>query len=196
MAIWWAKKPGRHWSSPFPFWAHLIGSERFPPVCLCPLRKSSHANTIIPSITVRSVLPPNYTVLHILPLLPSHHVLLLRDQQQDALLRRESGTWPRGNRAEAGVGPENAGGDPKPATIPHPAGACGWGSRWGPGMYVSSIPGQHNICLLSLWDQKIRTASHRATFDQTTNSQYSELCRSYAQPQGSFRNTWPLGQEF
>lgn len=32
--------------------------------------------------------------------------------------------------------------------------------------------------------RKKRTASHRATFDQTTNSQYSELCRSYVQPQG------------
>lgn len=168
----------------FPFWTHLIEPEWFPQVCLSPLRKSSHADTNAPSITVRSVLPLDCTVLHILLLLPSHRVLLLRDQQQDALLWRESGTWPRGNHTEAGVGPENAGGDPKSATIPHPAGACQWGSRWGPGMYVSSIPGQNNICLLSLWDQEKRTASHRATFDQTTNSQYSDLCRSYAQPWG------------
>lgn len=65
MAIRWGEKPGRLWSSTFPFWAHLIGPERFPQVCLGPLRKSSRANTIIPGITVRSVLPPNYTVLHI-----------------------------------------------------------------------------------------------------------------------------------
>lgn len=172
MDIWWAQKAGRRGSSPFPFRTHLIGPEWFPQVCLSPLTMRSplcwhqHSqHSLGMRLSFHGKVSPKLchqtsTALPVLSLPPTHHVLLLRDQQQDAPLWRESGTQPRGNCWEADVGPENAGGDPKPATIPHPAGACGWGSGWGPGTYVSSIPGQHSLCLLSLWDQEKRTGQY------------------------------------